>query len=172
VKCSEGLSNRLSNIIRRYIDQINFFYHCIYGCMFCMLLFNLVNYVFLLLCLCIFVVIFIYSYCYFMYFYCYIYLFLLLFYVFLLLYLFILIVILCIFIVIFMYSYCCICSVLDILFHFVVLCTVCVQMCTVLLPPGVNPIAVNKIYQYNNYLNLYTKASSVRMKVYEVFRRH
>ena len=24
------------------------------------------------------------------------------------------------------------------------LCIVCVQMCTVLLPPGVNPIAVNK----------------------------
>jgi hypothetical protein len=27
-------------------------------------------------------------------------------------------------------------------FHFVVLCIVCVQMCTVLLPPGVNPNAV------------------------------
>jgi len=37
-----------------------------------------------------------------------------------------------------------VCSVLGILFHCVVLCIVCVQKCTVLLPPGVNPIAVNK----------------------------
>ena len=46
----------------------------------------------------------------------------------------------------FMYSYCYVCSVLCILFHCAVLCTVCVQMCTVLLPPGGNPIAVRKIY--------------------------
>jgi len=31
----------------------------------------------------------------------------------------------------------------------VVLCIVCVYMCTVLLPPGGNPIAVNK------YINIY-----------------
>jgi len=36
-----------------------------------------------------------------------------------------------------MYSYCYVCSVLGIIFH-------CVVLCTVLLPPDVNPIAVNK----------------------------
>jgi len=44
----------------------------------------------------------------------------------------------------FMYSYCYVCSVLGTLFHCVVLCIVCVQMHIVLLPPGVNPVAVNK----------------------------
>jgi hypothetical protein len=43
----------------------------------------------------------------------------------------------------FMYSYCYACSVLGIVFHCVVLCIVCVYMCTVLLPPGGYPIAVN-----------------------------
>ena len=51
---------------------------------------------------------------------------------------------LCILIVIFMYSYCYVYSVLGIVFHWVVLRTVCVKMCTVLLPPGVKPIAVIK----------------------------
>jgi hypothetical protein len=33
---------------------------------------------------------------------------------------------------------------LGIVFHYVVLCIVCVWMCTVLLPPSGNPIAVNE----------------------------
>jgi len=42
------------------------------------------------------------------------------------------------------YSNCYVLSVLGILFHCVFLCIVCVQVCAVLLPLGVNPIAVNK----------------------------
>ena len=65
VKWSESLSNRVSNIIRKYIDLMKFaafmafsftiflhvilvlFYHCIYGCVFGVFLFNSVSYVFL-----------------------------------------------------------------------------------------------------------------------------
>ena len=72
VKCNEALSNRVSNIIRRYIDRMKFaaymafsfiklFRVLFYGCLFCMLFFNFVSYVFLLLCLCILIAIYAYS---------------------------------------------------------------------------------------------------------------
>jgi len=44
----------------------------------------------------------------------------------------------------YVYVFLLLCTVLVILFRCVVLCIVCGQMCTVLLPPRVNPIAVNK----------------------------
>ena len=59
-------------------------------------------------------------------------------------------------IVMFMYSYY-VCSFVGIVFRCVFLCIVCVQMCTALLPLGINPIAVNKylIYQYQKPYELY-----------------
>ena len=79
VNCGESLSNRVSNIIRRYIRRScevcccydcsiyhilsyssgSIFSHCIYGCMFCMFLFNFVYYAFLLLFLCILIVMYV-----------------------------------------------------------------------------------------------------------------
>jgi hypothetical protein len=67
VKCSwvkwrKGHSNKVFKIVRRYIYEVSSLYgtfvyqilsyHCIYGCVFCVLLFDFVNYVLLLLCLC------------------------------------------------------------------------------------------------------------------------
>jgi len=64
-----------------------------------------------------------------------------------------------------MYSYCYVCSVLDNLFHFVVKCIVCVWMCTVLLPPDVNPIAVNKyIKSFNEYIIILQGTVHVTLK--------
>ena len=117
MKWSEVLSNRVSNINKRYTDRMKcvtymafsfitffhillvlFFFHCMYGCVFCMLLFNFVAYVF-------FIIMLKYSYCYFVYSYCYVNIFLLLCCALSLLSLCILILMLCILIVMLMYSY-------------------------------------------------------------------
>jgi hypothetical protein len=63
VKCSGGPSNRVSKVVRRYMSYEVcclmvllvyhiFFYSFGFIFMFCMLLFNCVNYIFLLLCIC------------------------------------------------------------------------------------------------------------------------
>jgi len=51
-----------------------------------------------------------------------------------------------------------------------VLCTVCVYMCTVLLPPGGYPIAVNKYII--SYIIWFTKAKKfiLRIKCRKVFK--
>ena len=90
VECSEGLSSRVSNIIRRYIDHMNvavyvpffvyhilscyfdsIFYHCLYSFMFCMLLFIFVCYVFLFIYLCIriFIYVLFSGFCFIVFFY-------------------------------------------------------------------------------------------------------
>ena len=56
-----------------------------------------------------------------------------------------------------MYSYCYVCSVLCVLFHCIVLCIVCVYMCTVLMPPGSYPIAVNKYINMSVCLSVRTE---------------
>ena len=79
------------------------------------------------------------------------------FYMVLVLYASILFCILCILIFMLMYSYYYVCSVLGILFHCDVLFTacVCVCVCTVLLPSGVNTIAVNKHTISYNHIEMH-----------------
>jgi len=119
VKCNEGLSNRVSNIIRRCVDHMKFadcvvflfitFFHVllipffiiVYTVVcFCMLLFNFVNYVFIVM---------------FIYFNCYVYKFLLL----------------CMF--------CSVYSVFILLFYVLFVCKCVLYYCH-----RVNPIAINK----------------------------
>jgi hypothetical protein len=60
VKCSEGLSNRVSKIIRRHIDRMKFVvYMAVWFITLFQILQNCVNYVFLLLCLCILIVMYV-----------------------------------------------------------------------------------------------------------------
>jgi hypothetical protein len=76
-KCSESLSNRVSNIIRRYIDHMKFaaymafsfiiflhvllvlFFKSLYIWLYVLYTFNFVSYLFLLLCLCTLIVMYV-----------------------------------------------------------------------------------------------------------------
>ena len=55
-----------------------------------------------------------------------------------------------------------------VLLYFVVLCTVCVSMCTVLLLPGVNPIAINKYISYHIIYHII----SYHIIPYHIMSRH
>jgi len=71
-----------------------------------------------------------------------------------------------------MYSYRFVYSVLDILFHCVVLCIVCVYMCTVLLPLGVKAIAVNKYIIYHIIYHIISYIISYHIISYHVMSCH